>query len=599
MPEVANDTLNATLVTLQSLIKCCIQLKEGNPEALKLSDEIARGVAKDLKLYGGHATSFSPQLLSCAAIVRQYSKGGAFQTIPDWKSVVDNDPCIKSHPRFHKTVDYCPLAANATHAIMDIEATGLSSNIQPPTVLAANNAYTEQAPAVSADAIPPSPLPASLALEPLTPLPPSVAPTAPVTTKYTLFVPGNLNKAQSVARPSKKRKAEPDVTDLEDAPWTALLKELQRQVHQILLVHPPYTRSLTKPKALDPTGPDTPDAAADNGFWDTDTKPSGWGEDEIIATAVEHSIHYHPRRCNKCAKLGIPCIVLLDKKFGRTRLVCANCDKTKVSCAINGVGVQDRLKAEATAKVAARAANPPKHSWSLTFVKQETAEHEAAEEQPMELALAPMDAMPITTMPPSGPINDLEQGRRPTSNPPVEPEPTARDILQAIQDLGGKFDLLATNERVDTLDAKVDLVEEVHGHQLASLEQHINASDAQWKVMSSSLGHLTNCLWDHKDDMGAHQPRVNTTNYAPPRHSSEKLPVWLNGASSVEDIGISTIGKQWTHAWDPSVVTGVQDEVETSASATRNGDAPDSPVLRADSITSSRLSSTPSAISDK
>jgi hypothetical protein len=43
-PEVANDALNATLATLQSLIQRCIHLKQSDPEALKLSDEIARRV---------------------------------------------------------------------------------------------------------------------------------------------------------------------------------------------------------------------------------------------------------------------------------------------------------------------------------------------------------------------------------------------------------------------------------------------------------------------------------------------------------------------------------------------------------------------------
>jgi hypothetical protein len=43
-PDVANDALNTTLATLQSLIRRCIHLKQEDPEALKLSDEIARRV---------------------------------------------------------------------------------------------------------------------------------------------------------------------------------------------------------------------------------------------------------------------------------------------------------------------------------------------------------------------------------------------------------------------------------------------------------------------------------------------------------------------------------------------------------------------------
>ena len=43
-PEAANDALNVTLVVVQSLMKRCIKVKEGDPEGLKLSDEIARRV---------------------------------------------------------------------------------------------------------------------------------------------------------------------------------------------------------------------------------------------------------------------------------------------------------------------------------------------------------------------------------------------------------------------------------------------------------------------------------------------------------------------------------------------------------------------------
>jgi hypothetical protein len=43
-PEVANDALNATLAVVQSLVQRCIKVKKGDPEALRLSDEIARRV---------------------------------------------------------------------------------------------------------------------------------------------------------------------------------------------------------------------------------------------------------------------------------------------------------------------------------------------------------------------------------------------------------------------------------------------------------------------------------------------------------------------------------------------------------------------------
>ncbi|KAG2045587.1 hypothetical protein BDR06DRAFT_978102 [Suillus hirtellus] len=84
--EAAKNALNSTLAAVQPLIKCYMKLKKGDPEALKLSDDIARCVAKDLRIHAGDAALFSPQLLSCAAIIWQYSKGGAFQHIPNWTS---------------------------------------------------------------------------------------------------------------------------------------------------------------------------------------------------------------------------------------------------------------------------------------------------------------------------------------------------------------------------------------------------------------------------------------------------------------------------------------------------------------------------------
>ncbi|KAG2086819.1 uncharacterized protein F5147DRAFT_781516 [Suillus discolor] len=627
-PEVANDVLDTMLATLQSLIKCCIHLKQGDPEALKLSDEIARRVAKDLRLYGGSATPFSPQLLSCAAVVRQYSKGGTFESLPDWNSVVDDDPCIKSHLRFHKTLDYRPLAAVGTLPILKVRATGLSSIIKPLTVPAAVRPFIKQAPTLEANLALLSPLPASLELEPLTLLAPSVTSSTPATTKYKLFVPGNMSNKVKVTPHStndKKRKAEEDNTNSADTPRSPS-RSRKQNLKKIKKLSSHYAQdqlrikkngttketslSAGSEKVSDPETQDAIDMASDDSFWDAETRPRDWGLDSTIATEVEHSIRYHPQKCDKCKKLGIPCI-------------------TKVTCAINGMGVRDRLQAEAKAKAVARVAKPPKRSQSrvpkvravnktlkkvspaapsilavpsAADVMEDNVEH-GGEHRTLQKAAPSILAVPSS----SHVMEDIvEHGMAPAeatlsppiatpmminhpmeANHPAEPEPTAKDILQAIWDLESKFDLLATNEWVDALDAKVVLVEEVFGHRLAMLEQRMNSSDAQWKAMSSSVGHLTNCLRDHKDDLEAHRPRVNTTAYAPPQHPTAQLPAWLHGTGGVDDLGISTVGRQWTHAWDPSVATGVQGCLETSASAMWTGYPPDTPVLQEASIESS------------
>ncbi|KAG2060998.1 hypothetical protein BDR06DRAFT_1002190 [Suillus hirtellus] len=191
MPKAANDALNITLATLQLLIKHCIHLKQGDQEALKLSDEIARCV------------------------------GGTFETLPNWNSVVNDDPCIKSHPCFPKTLDYHPLAAVGTLPILESQATRSLSIVRPFTVPTAVGPVMKQAPTVEVDSTPLSPLLTSLELEPLTPLAPSVASVAPSTTWHKLFVPGNILKKVKVIphpRNDKKRKVEEDDTDLADAP---------------------------------------------------------------------------------------------------------------------------------------------------------------------------------------------------------------------------------------------------------------------------------------------------------------------------------------------------------------------------------------------
>ncbi|KAG1889761.1 uncharacterized protein F5891DRAFT_1198428 [Suillus fuscotomentosus] len=334
-------------------------------------------------------------------------------------------------------------------------------------------------------------------------------------------------------------------------------------------------------------------------------QPNDWGLDSTIATAVEHSIRYHPRKCDKCKKSGKPCIVLPDKKVGCIRLVCTNCDRTKVTCAIDGMGVRDRLQAQAKATAVTQAADRPKRSRSRvpkaravsemlkkdppapltmpavplsTPVVKEIDERGNVEKQPINLTVTPVEETLVSLIAKPGQTSQSEQVHPMGVDRPAEQEPTAKDILQAIRDLGSKFDLLATNERVDALDAKVNSVEE---------------------AMSSSVRHLSNCLRDHKDDLEAHRPRVNTTAYAPPQHPTAQLPGWLHGAGGVDDVGISTVGRQWMHAWDPSVATGVQGCLETSASAARTGYHHDTPVIHANSIKSSRLSSTPSAMSDK
>jgi hypothetical protein len=178
--------------------------------------------AKDLKLYAGTATSFSPLLLSCAAIIRQCSKAGTFESVPDWTSVAEDDPRIKTHPRFEKTLGY------RRPSLVEVPA-----DLDPQDAASASATAVPSAAPVSPTSAPPA-LPASQSLDNLiaapaaehklvSPAPDPMAagvqspPHLPV--KFNLFVAGTKKKSGMVAPQvgnTKKRKAEDEDTDVDD-----------------------------------------------------------------------------------------------------------------------------------------------------------------------------------------------------------------------------------------------------------------------------------------------------------------------------------------------------------------------------------------------
>ncbi|KAG2108988.1 uncharacterized protein F5147DRAFT_652566 [Suillus discolor] len=487
--EAANDALDTTLAAVQSLMKRCMKLKEADPETLRLSDEIARQVAKDLKLYAGNATSFSPLLLSCAAVIWQHSQGGTFESVPDWTSVAADDPRIKSHPQFKKTVDYRP------PSVLDVSLLATSSAI--PTTFPTPPPHIVPPLTTSALASMPSRADPDIIAKPVAEPkqsshlrarknPPLFGRQAgPPARFHHLYVDKITQRGVFEVGDSKERKA--DYEDMDGAvvieipkspsPSQQPLKKkrkfksnVETRPTRIIYVKP-------KLKALLPvtTDKDVP-LGDDQGFRDAETlsKPAEWGSDAYIATPCQHSVRYHPRKCDKCTKLDIPCIVLLDKKFGCTRLACANCDLMKVNCVIDGVGVRKRMQA----KAAAAASNSAEHSGTcirksrmISRVKLNIAEE--AEQQPGLPADVLMKTLAIIST-----SQRPKQGDQFAPTNRANPKPTARDILQGIQDLGRKFDLLATNERVDTLDVRVHSVETILHQRLDALEQRLNASDA-------------------------------------------------------------------------------------------------------------------------
>ncbi|KAG2060990.1 hypothetical protein BDR06DRAFT_1049017 [Suillus hirtellus] len=486
-PEVANDALNATLAVVQSLIQRCIKVKKGDPEALKLSDEIARHLtqAKDLKLYSGNATSFSPQLLSFTTIVRQHSKGGAFENVPDWTSVTNDDPQIKNHPRFEKTMDYRPPSTFNIPAIRTSTDIPTTIPIPPAIIVPPSTPLTPPSMPSQADLD----VIATLVEEPkqwlrvAKNLPHVGCPAHPPLRYQHLYSPEAKREQWKIAftaGDSNKRKVEDEDTD-----GTKVAKKMRKVKSDVEkeptrgVIH--ASNSLPLQELLPVATDKDVLLVADKDFLDAETQPAEWGSDSDVATPWQHSIHYHPWRCNKCAKLDIACLVLPDKKFGNTRLTCTNCDNIKITCAINSVGVQQRLQGNA-AKASSDACKTPKTSKSRAVSKkfaahpscsqQSIAGSKGAEKKPTEVLLGQAQIQ-------------LEHRQSPAPTNQLEPEPTARDILQGIQDLGWRLDLFATNEQVDTLEVRVGSVETNLLQQLDELKQQLNESDAWWKSLES------------------------------------------------------------------------------------------------------------------
>ncbi|KAG2061001.1 hypothetical protein BDR06DRAFT_966810 [Suillus hirtellus] len=343
--EQANHALNITLATLQSLMKCCIKVKEDNPEALRLSDEIA------------------------------------------WRV---------SHPHFDKTMDYLPPSS------LDDLVIAATSTTNPPTV-----------PTMATTSIPPSTL---------------ASPFKPSLMESNILAGPELEQKGSLDLGKEKAKDPPIPIDTPAAPptkynlfmaGTKKRKAAEEDMDTIVMV--------TKTKL-----PSLSEEPVKKGKIASKTiSKTELGLDEDIATPW--------KQCDKCAKLDIACLVLPNKKFGNMRLACANCDSMKIACAIDGIGVWQRLQKGMSS-----------HLPGMTLA------HVASLEEEIKLALTNL----------------------------VEPEPTAREILQGIQDLGRRLDLLAATEWMHALEVRVDSMEMNLLKRLDRLEQCLNESDARWKSLS-------------------------------------------------------------------------------------------------------------------
>ncbi|KAG2089745.1 uncharacterized protein F5147DRAFT_780538 [Suillus discolor] len=183
-------------------------------------------------------------------------------------------------------------------------------------------------------------------------------------------------------------------------------------------------------------------------------------------------------------------------------------------------------------------------------------------EQPMDLVTTYPDPPAQPTVPPLEPALVLAtaqsltciweaQIRSPAPRNPLEPEPTARDILHSMHNLGRHFDLLATNEWVDALDERLDSVEEQLDIRLTVLEQRLNTLAKQWKATSSTVGNLSMGLHKLKDNVALHRPCEHIGGSIASQQQNAALLPWTlqNAGSGNEGMAISQIGRPprgWT-----------------------------------------------------
>ncbi|KAG2053183.1 hypothetical protein BDR06DRAFT_972431 [Suillus hirtellus] len=261
--EAANDALSTTLIDVQSLMKHCMKLKEANPETFRLLDEIA-----------------------CT-----------FESVPDWTSVAEDNPRIKTHPRFKKTLGYhCPSLVEVP-ANLDPQDAASSSATAVPSA-ADPVSPTSALPALPASQSLSNPI-AALAIEHklVSPVsdPMAVGIQSPPPIKFNLFVAGTKKKSRRAAPQvgnTKKRKAKDKDTDVDDPklhppsskPRQKRKKKFLSADKNKVCTWTIYVKSNTaSDKDSDAAGLDLSDAADDESFLEVETRPAEWGQDSQIA----------------------------------------------------------------------------------------------------------------------------------------------------------------------------------------------------------------------------------------------------------------------------------------------------------------------------
>ncbi|KAG2748629.1 hypothetical protein P692DRAFT_20874383 [Suillus brevipes Sb2] len=588
------------------------KLKVGDPAAKTLAHEIAMALTTAFAQHGNAATSFSPLLLSCAAELRdKMGANGRLAALPNWNTISDCDPQIKSHPLFPKTVGYAQP----------------NSAMPPPAVPR-----------------PMTPTPATPAPAPPTPTP-APAPALPTPAPAVTWVPGKLFVRGNAKRSAPMPDNDNDIVEVEEpAPKQqrtrssrATSRACPKRAKLAAIViddveDPPadqvvFVKNKTnagpreKPPAPEVVNDDAPEVVNDDA-------------PEVSSTAVgddsEGTVRLFGIQCERCIRDDIPCAVILGKKLGEVRKCCRNCDEKKTKCVRPTPEQAEVLRAAAALKKSKAAnrktqvvkrtrsrarstrARPPSPALSDQDAE---GEDDAGEEQ---LPIAPaaqqvvdvdvpeivpassdhvdndididiVDEAPLPTSPAHTlrdditadlpvPVSPAHALREVTPAPPA-PQPSNLDILQTINTMRQEFSGMwqASSDHAEVIRREVNShVDEVEDHltaRIAAMEKKMRMVDLDTAQNAVQIGHMANALRIITQPAGisAIGPVAGPSTQG---HLFGDIPTsWLGRPATVEgdlhlpDGTLSHVGKQYTTAWDLSrgpAASGVGERIDAA-----------------------------------
>ncbi|KAG2743341.1 hypothetical protein P692DRAFT_20878742 [Suillus brevipes Sb2] len=518
---------------------------------------------------------------------------GRLAALPDWNTISDCDPRIKSHPLFPKTVGYAQP----------------NSAMPPPAV------PRPQSPMTPTPTTPtPAPAPA-----PALPTPaPAPAPALPTPAPAVTWVPGKLfvrgNAKRSAPMPDDN---DNDIVEVEEP---APKKQRTRSSRATSRACPKRAKSAAI--VID----DVEDPPADQvvfvknktnaGPREKPPAPEVVNDDapEVSSTAVgddsEGTVRLFGIQCEWCIKDDIPCAVILGKKLGEVRKCCRNCDEKKTKCvrpmpeqaevlratvALKKSKAANR-KTQAVRRTQSRArstrARPPSPALSDQDAE---GEDDTGEEQ---LLIAPaaqqvvdvdvpeivpassdhvdndvdvniVDEPPLPTSLAHTlrditadlpiPVSPAHALREVTPVPPA-PQPSNVDILQTINTMRQEFAGMwqASSDHAEgvrrEVNSRIDDVEDRLTARIMAMEKKMRMVDLDTAQNAVQIGHMANALRIITQPVGisAIGPVAGTSTQG---HPFGDIPTsWLGRPTAVEgdlhlpDGTLSHVGKQYTTA---------------------------------------------------